>query len=172
MCKMSERMMAFLVYKDICDKLLIVSGDVEINPGPSKTCPKCDKSVPNRTIVCSCGYSFRKRKQNDPKVVSESKKISMKTKRASETSVETMLRKESNRLSMKKSQLLETKDEALCRKEFNRLSMKKARLLEAEDEALCRKESNRLSMKKARLFETKDEALCGKESNRLLMKKA
>ena len=33
-------MMTLLVYKDICSKLLIVSGDAEINPGPSKTCPK------------------------------------------------------------------------------------------------------------------------------------
>ena len=194
-CKMNECMMTLLVYKDICGKLLIVSGDVEINPGPSKTCPKCEKSVPNRTMVCSCGYSFRKRKQNDPKVVSENKRIAMKIERTSETSVETILRKESNRLSMKKARLLETEDEALCRKESNRLSMKKARFLETEDEALCRKEndrlskikvrsletvgealcrkeSNRLSMKKARLSETENEALCRKESNRLSMKKA
>ena len=139
---MSECMMTLLVYKDICEKLLIVSGNVEMNPGPSKTCPKCEKSVPNRTMVCSCGYSFRKHKQIDPNVVSENKRITMKTKRASETSVETILRKESNRLSMKKARSLETEDEALYRKESNRLSMKKARMLETEDEALCRKESN------------------------------
>ena len=74
-CKMSECMMTLLVYKDICEKLLIVSGNVEMNPGPSKVCPKCEKSVANRTMVCSCGYSFRKHKQIDPKVVSENKRI-------------------------------------------------------------------------------------------------
>ena len=57
-CKMSERKMTLLVYRVICGKLLIVSGDVEINPGRLKTCPKCDKSVPNRTIMYLCGYSF------------------------------------------------------------------------------------------------------------------
>ena len=53
-CKMSECMMTLLVYKNVCEKLLI-SGNVETNPGPSKTCPKCEKSVPNGTMVCSCG---------------------------------------------------------------------------------------------------------------------
>ena len=51
--KITECMMTLLVYMNVCEKLLTVSGcDVELNPGPSKTCPKCKKSVPNRTIVC------------------------------------------------------------------------------------------------------------------------
>ena len=70
----TECMMTLLVYKIICETLLIVSFDVELNPGPSKTCPKFEKSVPDRTIVPSCGYTFRKRKQNDPKVTIEKKK--------------------------------------------------------------------------------------------------
>ena len=36
---------------NICKTLLIVSGDTELNPGPSKTSPKCEKSVPNRLNV-------------------------------------------------------------------------------------------------------------------------
>ena len=47
----------------------------KMNPGPSKTCPKCEKSVPNRTMVCSFGYSCRKHKQIDPNVVSETKEL-------------------------------------------------------------------------------------------------
>ena len=77
-----------------------VSGDVELNPGPSKTCPKCEKSQPNRTILCSCGYAFRKQKQNDPKVAIKNKRIAMKAKCAFESSIETRLRNESDKLSM------------------------------------------------------------------------
>ena len=82
-CKMSECMMTLLGCIRIFVKNWIGSGNVEMNPGPSKTCPKCEKSVP---MACSCGYSFRKHKQIDPNVVSENKRITMKTKRASESS--------------------------------------------------------------------------------------
>ena len=58
---MTKSIMILLVYKNICETLLIiVSGDVELNPGPSKTCPKCEKSVSNRTMVSQC--AFRKYK--------------------------------------------------------------------------------------------------------------
>ena len=64
---MTECMMNLLVYKYVCETLLIVScGVVELNPDPSKTCPKYETSVPNRTIVCSFRYTLRKQKQNDP----------------------------------------------------------------------------------------------------------
>ena len=44
---MTECIMNLLVYKYVCETLLIVGGcDVELNP-------KYDKYVPNRTIVCS-----------------------------------------------------------------------------------------------------------------------
>ena len=79
---------------------MIDSGNVELNPGPPRTCPKCEKSVPNRTIVRSYGYTFRKQKQNDPKVAIENKRIAMKTRCASESSIEIRLRNESNKLSM------------------------------------------------------------------------
>ena len=55
--KMAEGMMTLLVYMNVCETLLIVSGDVELNPSPSKTCPKFKKYFPKRTIVCSfAGY--------------------------------------------------------------------------------------------------------------------
>ena len=58
---MTECMMNLLVYNYVCETLLIVSGsDVELNFGPSKTCPKYEKSVPNRTIMCLFRYTFRK----------------------------------------------------------------------------------------------------------------
>ena len=33
-------MMTLVVYENICEMLLIFSGNVGLNPGPSKTCPK------------------------------------------------------------------------------------------------------------------------------------
>ena len=51
-------------------------------------------------IVSSCaGYTFKMQKQNDPKVAIESKRISIKTKCTSESSIETRLKNESNELS-------------------------------------------------------------------------
>ena len=36
--------------------LLIVSGNVELNPGPMKRCPKCKKMMSTRSNNCKCGY--------------------------------------------------------------------------------------------------------------------
>ena len=38
--------------------LLLLSGDVEINPGPIKTCLECSKSVSIRGWHCGCGNSY------------------------------------------------------------------------------------------------------------------
>ena len=36
--------------------LLIVSGNVELNPRPMKKCPKCEKMRPTRSNNCRCGH--------------------------------------------------------------------------------------------------------------------
>ena len=36
--------------------LLIVSGNVELNSGPIKKCPKCEKMMPTRFNNCRCGH--------------------------------------------------------------------------------------------------------------------
>ena len=36
--------------------LLIVSGNVKLNPGPMKKCPKCENMMPTRSNNCKCGY--------------------------------------------------------------------------------------------------------------------
>ena len=33
-----------------------MSGNVELNPGPVKKCPKCKKMMPTRSNNCKCGY--------------------------------------------------------------------------------------------------------------------
>ena len=35
---------------------LIVSGNVELNQGPMKKCPKCEKMMPTRSNNCKCGH--------------------------------------------------------------------------------------------------------------------
>ena len=55
-----------MVYVNIlCPKYLfqislILSRDIEINPGPviNKTCPSCDAQVPIRKKTCVCGHMF------------------------------------------------------------------------------------------------------------------
>ena len=42
-------MCVIIVYTSIIGMLLIVSGNVELNPGPYKKCPKCECSVGTRT---------------------------------------------------------------------------------------------------------------------------
>ena len=40
---------------------LLLSGDVETNPGPVKTCPSCDAEIHIRKKICICGYVFNQR---------------------------------------------------------------------------------------------------------------
>ena len=47
----SKVMCNLLVTALIIAMLLIVSGNVELNPGPMKKCPKCEKMMPTRFIV-------------------------------------------------------------------------------------------------------------------------
>ena len=40
--------------------LLLLSGDVETNPGPTQqVCPTCSVLVDVSMVVCDCGYRFR-----------------------------------------------------------------------------------------------------------------
>ena len=45
---------------------LILSGDIETNPGPitTKTCPSCDTQIHIRKKICACGYAFNQNYQN------------------------------------------------------------------------------------------------------------
>ena len=37
-------------------RVLLLSGDVELNPGPCKYCPACNASIHIRRVYCDCGY--------------------------------------------------------------------------------------------------------------------
>ena len=45
----------------LCALLLLLCGDVEVNPGPrgKKECPGCKKLVTNRQKQCTCGYDLK-----------------------------------------------------------------------------------------------------------------
>ena len=51
----SKVMCKLLVTPLIIALLLIVSGNVELNLGPMKKCPKCEKMMPTRSNNCRCG---------------------------------------------------------------------------------------------------------------------
>ena len=62
--------------------LLIMSGNVELSPGPFKKCPKCENFVATRTGNCKCGHVFIKCRQHN---VTDSKRVAMRIKRACES---------------------------------------------------------------------------------------
>ena len=55
-CNDSKVMCNLLVTALIIALLLIVSGNVELNPEPMKKCPECEKMMPTRSNNCKCGY--------------------------------------------------------------------------------------------------------------------
>ena len=55
-CNDLKVMCNLLVTALIIALLLIVSGNVELNPGPMKKCPKCEKMMPPRSNNCRCGH--------------------------------------------------------------------------------------------------------------------
>ena len=72
--------LSLIVYANIIAMLLIVSGDVELNPGPTKKCPNCNDFVANRVKKCNCGHMFQKSKQPNVRVENERVKVSMRMK--------------------------------------------------------------------------------------------
>ena len=56
MCNELKVMFNLLVTGLIIALSLIVSGNVKLNPGPMKKCPKCEKMMPTRSNNCECGY--------------------------------------------------------------------------------------------------------------------
>ena len=55
-CNDSKVMCNLLVTALIIALLLVVRENVELNPGPIKKCPKCEKMLPNRSNNFKCGY--------------------------------------------------------------------------------------------------------------------
>ena len=60
----------FILIMTVLSALLIMAGDVELNPGPRgfRKCPQCEQQVPVKCKTCTnCGLSFTSRKSTEAK---------------------------------------------------------------------------------------------------------
>ena len=60
----------FILIMTVLSALLIMAGDVELNPGPRgfRKCPQCEQQVPIKRKTCTnCGLSFNARKSTEAK---------------------------------------------------------------------------------------------------------
>ena len=52
----------YVMNVSFCALSLILSGDIETNPGPfHRLCPQCNEGIHIKRKVCSCGYIFSKK---------------------------------------------------------------------------------------------------------------
>ena len=145
-----DLIMSFVYYIYISKQLLLLSGDIESNPGPVKLCPKCSLLVHIRVSVCKCGHTFMSNKgrpsaQVKHATIQESKRIAMRTRQATKRALESdteaaVQRKEKDRVSTARKRALERDAEAVQRKEKVRVSTARKRALETDAEAVQRKE--------------------------------
>ena len=117
-------------------RILLLSGDVELNPGPCKYYPACNASIHIRRLYCDCGYSFK----------------TSRPKKASEIEDQT---EEASRISLKG---LESEEASRIRRDSNSASRRKKRALETEDSRI-RKQKDSESVSKHRKFESNEKKL-------------
>ena len=168
-CQSTTMIVHCFLYASIAIQLLLLSGDVETNPGPvTKVCPACSRSVHIRKTICDCGnvFIFKKCVSVCPKCstsvhirmatcnkcgyalnidklypIRESKRLGMQRKRARETDTETVARQEKNKKLMSNKRARETDAEKIARREANRVGR---RASESTDQASLRKEKIRI----------------------------
>ena len=182
----------FMFYFD----LILLSGDIEVNPGPTttKTCPKCFLLVHIRKLACNCGHIFRKPKSACVSTASRINKTScgpslldiqeqqsmekrqkdkdrIATKRALQTPEEREEYRKRDRLAKTLKKNSETEEQVLTRKISNLASQKKRLALQTEEQVLTRKISNLASQKKRLALETEEQVLTRKISNLASQKK-
>ena len=150
--------------------VLLLSGDVETNPGPPyKLCPQCSTSVNIKKAICECGFVFRKSKTGGQvEGRRQSARLARKTKLSLESPQEASCRKEQNKLAMTRKRILESPQEASYRKEQNKLAMTTKRILESPQEASYRKEQNKLAMTTKRILESPQDAFYRREQDKLM----
>ena len=93
--------MPFILVSIILSLLLVMAGDVEPNPGPSRKCPHCQFEIPIRPNKCEhCGFLVKSVKSNQ-------KKLSQNTKYYQENVVKILAQKvESYKSNPEKQQAL------------------------------------------------------------------
>ena len=176
-CGTGLQLILLFVYVCISKQLLLLSGDIETNPGPvTRLCPQCSAPVHIKVLVCQCGHVFSKKGRPlapSKLTTQEIKTIDIRNKqakrRASETNAEALLRREKNRVSTARKRSLETDIETVLRKEKDRMSTAKKRALETDTETVTvlRKEKDRMSTAKKRALETDTETVLRNEKNKV-----
>jgi hypothetical protein len=122
-----------LMYKRYYVNALLLSNDVESNPGPTyRTCPSCNASVHIRKKVCECGFKFNRRSIPFPTVFNSQiynieKRVSMSLRRYKESDDQIAQRQEIDKLQHARKRAFETLEESNERREANKVVQSKRR---------------------------------------------
>ena len=196
-CQSSTMIVHCFLYAFISIQLLLLSGDVETNPGPvTKVCPACSRSVHIRKTVCDCGNVFVSKKctfvcpkcstsvnikmatcstcgyvfNNDkPCPIRESKRLGMQRKRALESETETFERRSKNQKLMSNKRASESDIETAARRAKNRNFMSNKRASESDIETAARRAKNQKLMSNKRASESDIETAARRAKNQKLM---
>ena len=170
---------------------LLLSGDIESNPGPicekclldtctckpttkpkrrapSKQCPACASCVPCRRVVCDCGYNFTKCaiEHNAIAIRKQKKRENKAMLRTIQSPQQAQRDKEFNLKSMTVCRLFETLEQASQRKKNDRDATASFRANETPEQASQRKKNNRDATASFRANETPEQASQRKKNNR------
>ena len=155
-CVLMDMMFAACCY--FCDRVLLLSGDVELNPDPFKSCPACNASIHIKRVCCECGFSFKTSRHiktlENEELLALSKKnnlASQRKKRALETEENSRIRRESDCLSQRKKRALETEEDSKIRKQKGSESVSKRRKLESNEQRSQRLQQDRACKARRRL---------------------
>ena len=161
--------------------LLLLSGDVETNPGPvcqkcladtcicsvkvkprrrpSKQCPACASPVPCRRMICECGYDFIKCViGHTPDKASKRKanRNAVAASRANETPEQSLECKTSDKNARSTLRANETPEQSLERKTSDKNARSSSRANETPEQSLERTKQNKSNMTKLRQLQLPD----------------
>ena len=170
---------------------LLLSGDIESNPGPicekclldtctckptikpkrrapSKQCPACASCVPCRRVVCDCGYNFTKCaiEQNAIAIRKQKKRENKAMLRTIQSPQQAQRDKEFNQKSMTVCRLFETLEQASQRKKNDRDATASFRANETPEQASQRKKNDRDATASFRANETPEQASQRKKNDK------
>ena len=136
-----------LVVYSYCERVVLLSGDIELNPGPLKCCPACNAPIYIRKKYCDCGY-----KRGRP--ICPVKDVNV------------LLSNESKKLTMQRKQQLESEEESRYRRECNKTASSKRRASETPEEANKRRKCDKMKKKIISYLRLKSKHL---EENKLIL---
>ena len=172
-------------------QLLLLSGDVETNPGPvcqkcsvdkcicnvkvkprrrpSKQCPACASPVPCRRMICECGYDFIKcvighTPDKASKRIANTNAVA--ASRANQTPEQSLERKSKNINAMATLRANETAEQSLERKTSDKNARSTSRANETPEQSLECKTSDKNARSTSRANETPEKSLERKTSNK------